>query len=178
MNQLVWVDLEMTGLEVDHDTILEMACIITDSELNIIAEGPDMCIHHSDEALDKMNDWCKVNHAKSGLTARVKATVHTLDEVEQTMLEFVKNYVPSPRVAPLAGNSIHVDRMFLSKYMPKFTEYLHYRIVDVSTVKELCRRWYPSQFSNAPPKENKHRALEDIKESIEEMKFYKSAIFK
>jgi len=177
MSQIVWVDLEMTGLNSDTDTILEMACIVTDADLNILAEGPDMCVHHSDEDLARMNTWCIETHGKSGLTDRVRRSTHTLAEVEESMIAFISKYVQKG-VAPLAGNSVHVDQRFLVKYMPNFMSYLHYRIVDVSSVKELCKRWYPVESKSLPSKKGSHRALSDIQESIEELKYYRSSIFK
>ena len=172
---IVWVDLEMTGLDVENDKIIEMACLITDKDLNVIAEGPDLVIKQSDEILDQMDDWCKRTHGESGLTQAVRDSKIDIQEAERQMLEFLCKHVPKGS-CPLAGNSIHVDRMFLNKQMSNFLNYLHYRIVDVSTLKELVRRWYPQEkyFS----KSNAHRALDDIKESIQELKHYREKLFK
>ncbi|XP_014789568.1 oligoribonuclease, mitochondrial isoform X3 [Octopus bimaculoides] len=149
--RIVWVDLEMTGLDIETDKIIEIACVITDSQLNIIAE--------------------------SGLTEAVRKSNTTVQSAEEKLLAFLTQHVPKKK-CPLAGNSIYMDKMFLQKYMPKFTEFLHYRIIDVSSVKELCRRWYKNEFQNSPQKSLSHRGQEDIKESIKELKYYKMKIFK
>ncbi|KAK8405799.1 hypothetical protein O3P69_001938 [Scylla paramamosain] len=175
--RLVWVDLEMTGLDVSKEEIMEAAVIVTDSDLNIVAEGPNLVLKVEDKVLDNMNDWCKEHHGKSGLTEACRKSTISLSAAEDQLLQFVANHTEKGK-APLAGNSVHADKKFLDKYMPKLMKHLHYRIVDVSTVKELCRRWYPEQFSAAPTKKVSHRALEDIKESIEELSYYKSSIFK
>ena len=140
-SHIVWVDLDMSGLNIEKDHILEMACLITDKNLNIVAEGPELVINQSDSVLDGMDDWCKRTHSKSGLTEAVKNSKITIEEAEQTMLEFLQKYVPT-KTCPLAGNSVYMDRIFLNKYMNKFNDYLHYRIIDVSTIKELNFRWY------------------------------------
>ncbi|XP_045139375.1 oligoribonuclease, mitochondrial-like [Portunus trituberculatus] len=175
--RLVWVDLEMTGLDVSKEEIMEAAVIVTDSDLNIVAEGPNLVLKVEDKILDNMNDWCKEHHGKSGLTEACRKSTISLSAAEDQLLQFVANHTEKGK-APLAGNSVHADKKFLDKYMPKLMKHLHYRIVDVSTVKELCRRWYPEQFSMVPTKKVSHRALEDIKESIEELSYYKSSIFK
>jgi len=138
---IVWVDLEMSGLNIEKDHILEMACLITDKHLNLVAEGPELVINQSDSVLDGMDDWCKNTHGRSGLNDAVKNSKITLEEAEQKMLEFLQKYIPK-NSCPLAGNSVYMDRMFLNKYMKKFNDYLHYRIIDVSTVKELNLRWF------------------------------------
>lgn len=175
--RLVWVDLEMGGLNPDIHTILEMACIITDSELNIVAESQDIVIHQTDDVLGAMTPWCIEHHGKSGLTAACQNSNVSLAEAENIMVSFVTSNVPKG-LCPLAGNSIYSDKQFLEKYMPNFISHLHYRMVDVSSVKELCRRWYPNAFSSAPKKALKHRALDDIRESIAELKYYRNTIFK
>lgn len=175
--RIVWVDLEMSGLDLDKEHILEMACLITDDQLNIVAEGPELIIHQEDSVLDNMGEWCQKQHGNSGLTEAVRKSNISLEDAEQQMLDFVKKHTHKKQ-APLAGNSVHVDRQFLEKYMKNFLNHLHYRIIDVSTVKELCRRWYPEDLGNAPTKNLSHRALDDIKESIEELKYYRSTIFK
>jgi oligoribonuclease len=174
---MVWVDLEMTGLDIDRDTIIEMACLITDDQLNIIAEGPNICINHPESVLTSMCVWSQQHHDKSGLTSSCRESKFNLQMTEDIMLDFVAKHVPKGK-CPLAGNSVHCDKKFLDKYMPKFMDHLHYRIIDVSTVKELCRRWYPSKIILAPRKSESHRALDDIKESIEELKYYRTAIFR
>lgn len=176
-SHIVWVDLEMSGLNIDTDHILEMACLITDKDLNIVAEGPELIIHQSNEILDSMDDWCKEHHGESGLTESVKKSEISLVKAEEIMLDFIKKNVPE-KCCPLAGNSIHMDRIFLNKYMPKFLQHLHYRIIDVSTIKELSARWYKDDDSTKPVKKFSHRALDDIKESIEELQFYRKSIFK
>ena len=173
--RIVWVDLEMSGLDIDKEHILEMSCLITDADLNVVAEGPEIIIHQSDEILNNMGEWCKETHGKTGLTEAVKKSNIDLTTAENIMLEFIKQHVPKG-ACPLAGNSIHADRMFLNKYMKNFLDYLHYRIIDVSTIKELSTRWYPRNPFFA--KKNVHRSLDDIKESIEELKYYRSTLFK
>ncbi|XP_003387775.2 PREDICTED: oligoribonuclease, mitochondrial-like [Amphimedon queenslandica] len=176
-DKMIWVDLEMTGLDINKCTILEMACIVTDGNLKVIAEGPDVCVHHPESVLTSMEEWSQDHHEKTGLIKSCRESRYSMRDVEIMMLDFVKEHT-SQGSCPLAGNSIYCDKMFLIKYMPEFTSYLHYRIVDVSSIKELCRRWYVKDYDLAPKKQNSHRALEDIKESIEELKYYKNKIFK
>jgi len=171
---LVWMDLEMTGLEPESDTILEIATIITDGDLNTIAEGPNLVIHQADAVLDGMNVWCKEHHAASGLSERVRQSPLSMAEAEQQTLEFIAQYVVKGS-SPLCGNSIHQDRRFLLPYMPTLEGFFHYRNIDVSTVKELGRRWYADL--NPPKKEGEHLALADIRESIAELQFYRQQIF-
>lgn len=175
-DHLVWVDLEMTGLDPEHNTILEIATLITDGELNIVAEGPVLAINHSATALDAMDQWNREHHSASGLSARALASPLTVAAAEAQTLDFVRPYCGA-RVSPLCGNSVHQDRRFLVRYMPAFDAYLHYRNIDVSTVKELVRRWYPL---GPPPPEKKHAhlALDDIRESIEELRFYRQHFFR
>ena len=175
MAPLVWMDLEMSGLDPDEATILEIAVLITDADLNLVAEGPESVIHHPDAVLDSMDDWNREHHKASGLTARVKASDVSLAEAEARVLEFVARHC-AERQSPLCGNSIWQDRRFLIRYMPRLEAYLHYRIIDVSSIKELCRRWYPAL--EIPAKKEAHRALGDILESIEELRFYRAAIFR
>ncbi|WP_052190494.1 MULTISPECIES: oligoribonuclease [Chitinibacter] len=175
-NYLAWVDMEMTGLEPETDRVLEIALIITDSHLNIVAEGPVLVVHQPASVLDAMDEWCTKTHGNSGLTARVQAS--TLDEaaVEAQMLEFLAQYCPKG-ASPLCGNSVHQDRRFLVKYMPQLESWFHYRNLDVSTVKELCKRWAP-QVAKQFKKRGAHTALADIQESIDEMKFYREHFIK
>nr|XP_006642281.2 PREDICTED: oligoribonuclease, mitochondrial [Lepisosteus oculatus] len=175
--RLVWVDLEMTGLDIEKDQIIEMACIITDSELNIVVEGPNLIISQPDELLDSMSDWCKEHHGQSGLTQAVRDSKISLQQAEYEFLSFVRQHTP-PGQCPLAGNSVHADKKFLDKHMPQFMRHLHYRIIDVSTIKELCRRWFPEEYKLAPKKKASHRALDDIQESIKELQFYRRNVFK
>ncbi|KAF9929496.1 Oligoribonuclease, mitochondrial [Linnemannia zychae] len=174
---LVWIDCEMTGL-LPTDKLIEIAVIITDDNLNIIAEGPNLIIHQPKEVMDNMNQWCIDHHGASGLTASVLSSTTTTAQACNQVLDFIKTYIPEPRQGILAGNSVHADKVFLEREMAPIIEHLHYRIVDVSTVKELTRRWYPKEFENAPPKKAAHRALDDIKESIRELEYYRSAVFK
>ncbi|KAL3866199.1 hypothetical protein ACJMK2_043521 [Sinanodonta woodiana] len=176
-DHIIWVDLEMSGLDVDKEHILEMACLVTDKDLNVIAEAPDLIIHQPKEVMDNMGDWCQAQHGQSGLTEAVRMSKISLQEAETQMLEFVKQHTLSGK-SPLAGNSVFTDKFFLMKHMPNFTQHLHYRIVDVSTIKELCMRWYPEEFRKVPKKMRSHRALDDIKESIEELKYYRKMMFK
>lgn len=175
--RMVWVDLEMTGLDIEKDKIIEMACIITDSDLNILAEGPNLIINQPDELLDGMSEWCKEHHGKSGLTQAVRDSKITLEQAEYEFLSFVRQHTP-PGQCPLAGNSVHADKRFLDKYMPQFMYHLHYRIIDVSTIKELCRRWFPDEYKMVPHKKATHRALDDITESIKELQYYRANVFK
>jgi oligoribonuclease len=168
---LVWVDMEMTGLDPDNDRIIEVAVIVTDSELNVLGEGPVFAIHQSDETLDKMDAWNKGTHGRSGLIDRVKASTVSETEAEEVLIEFLKRYVPAGK-SPMCGNSICQDRRFMARGMPKLEAFFHYRNLDVSTLKELCKRWKP-QVAAAFKKHQKHTALADIVESIEELRYYR-----
>lgn len=173
--RLVWMDLEMTGLDPEQDTILEIATIITDETLNIVATGPNIVIHQSDEVLAAMNPWCIEHHGQSGLTERIRQSDISLAQAEQETLSFIRHYVQQGQ-SPLCGNSIHQDRRFLYRWMPELEAFFHYRNVDVSTVKELVRRWYPKL--TPPPKKAAHLALADIEESIAELRFYREHVFR
>ena len=168
---LVWVDMEMTGLDPDNDRIIEVAVVVTDAELNVIAEGPVFAIHQSDATLDKMDNWNKGTHGKSGLIDRVKASTVTEAQAEQELIAFLKQYVPANK-SPMCGNSICQDRRFMARGMPKLEAFFHYRNLDVSTLKELCKRWKP-ELASGFKKAQKHTALADIIESIEELKYYR-----
>jgi oligoribonuclease len=175
---LVWLDMEMTGLDPNKERIIELAAIITDGQLAELGAGPDVVIHQPDEVLAAMDDWNRKHHTASGLVERVKASTVTDGEAEDQLLAFVQAHVPSPKDRPvLAGNSIHQDRRFIRRYMPRLDARLHYRMVDVSTIKELARRWFPQVIAKQPPKKDTHRALDDIRESIEELRFYRAHIF-
>ncbi|WP_413285320.1 oligoribonuclease [Vibrio sp. MA40-2] len=172
---LIWVDLEMTGLDPEQHKIIEIATIVTDSELNILAEGPVLAIHQSDVELDKMDDWCTNTHTNSGLVARVKSSQIDEDEAIKQTIAFLEQWVPKGK-SPICGNSIGQDRRFLYKHMPLLEEYFHYRYVDVSTLKELTRRWKP-EILDGFEKTGSHLALDDIRESIAELKYYRGTIF-
>lgn len=173
---LVWVDMEMTGLNPDTDRIIEVAVVVTDASLNILAEGPVLAIHQSDEVLDGMDSWNKGTHGKSGLVDRVKASTISEAEAEQIFIEFLRKFVPNGK-SPMCGNTICQDRRFMARGMPKLEAYFHYRNLDVSTLKELCRRWKPDVL-NGFRKHQKHTALADILESIEELKYYREHFIK
>jgi oligoribonuclease len=175
---LVWLDLEMTGLDPDRHAIVEIATLVTDDELEIVAEGPDLVVHQPPEVMAAMDDFVRQMHTKSGLLPLIEASTTSLDEARAATLEFVKLHVPEPRTVPLCGNSIGTDRRFLARYIPELEDHLHYRSVDVSTIKELARRWYPGVLKGRPDKEGKHRALDDIRESVEELRYYREAVFK
>ena len=175
---LVWMDLEMTGLDPARDVIVEIATIVTDDQLEIVAEGPDLVIHQPDEALAGMEQVVVDMHTSSGLLEQIKASTITLEEAGAATLEFIKAHVPEPRTIPLCGNSIGTDRRFLAVYLPEIEDHLHYRSVDVSTIKELTRRWYPGALEATPRKATAHRALDDIRESIQELRWYREHVFK
>jgi oligoribonuclease len=174
--QLVWMDLEMTGLDPERDTILEIATLVTSPALDIVAEGPVIAVHHDDAVLAAMDDWNREHHGASGLVARVRESRCDLRAAELRTLEFVRSHV-GERASPLCGNSIWQDRRFLARYMPELERYLHYRNIDVSTVKELVTRWYPDG-PRPPEKKHAHLALDDIRESIEELRFYRQHVFR
>lgn len=173
--RLVWIDLEMTGLNLEKDHIVEIASVITDTDLNIVSTGPDIVIHQSDEEIDAMDEWCKKTFAGNGLIDRMKESQITVAEAERQILEFIKQHCLAG-TSPLCGNSVYNDRMFIKTFMKELNSYLHYRLIDVSTMKELYRRWKPE----APQyvKKDTHLALADIKESIEELKFYRQNFLK
>ncbi len=175
---LVWMDLEMTGLDPDRHVIVEIATLITDDQLQLVAEGPDLVVHQPEAALESMDDFVRDMHTKSGLLEQIHASTLTLDEAREQTMAFLTEHVPEARSVPLCGNSIGTDRRFLAKHLPEIEEYLHYRSVDVSTIKELARRWYPGTLGGAPKKAGGHRALDDIRESVEELAYYRSAVFR
>lgn len=175
-SNLVWIDLEMTGLNIETEVILEIATIITNNSLEIISNGPNFAIHQPDEALDSMSDWCKKAHTASGLIQAVKNSKITVTQAQEETLEFIKNY-SKENESPLCGNSIWNDRAFLKKYMPTIDGYLNYRMIDVSSIKEVINRWYPESKKAHFPKPDNHRAAEDIFYSIEELKHYKTYFF-
>ncbi|WP_189329541.1 oligoribonuclease [Actinoplanes ianthinogenes] len=174
---LVWIDCEMTGLDLGKDKLIEVAALVTDPELNVLGEGVDLVIHADDAALDAMPPVVRDMHAKSGLTEEVRRSALTMSEAEELILAYVKEHVPNPRTAPLCGNSIATDRGFLARDMPALDAHLHYRMIDVSSIKELCRRWYPRVYFGQPAKGLSHRALADIRESIRELEYYRRTVF-
>lgn len=174
---LVWMDLEMSGLDPRRERILEIATIVTDSELNVVAEGPEIVVHQSDELLAAMDEWNTSHHRDSGLTERVRASTVSEAEAEERTLAFLRLHCAEGE-GVLAGNSIWQDRRFLVRGMPRLLAFLHYRMVDVSSVKELVRRWYPAVLEAAPPKVGAHRALDDVRESIEELRYYRAQVFR
>ncbi|MBC3880737.1 oligoribonuclease [Undibacterium sp. LX40W] len=173
---LIWVDMEMTGLDPDTDKIIEVAVVVTDMQLNVLAEGPVFAIHQSDETLNKMDAWNKGTHGRSGLIDRVKASTVTEEDASKALIEFLRAYVPAGK-SPMCGNTICQDRRFMARGMPKLEAFFHYRNLDVSTLKELCRRWKP-ELASGFKKHQKHTALADIIESIEELKYYRANFIK
>ena len=176
-DRLVWIDCEMTGLDVASDLLIEVAALVTDSELNVLGDGVDIVIGASAEELDRMPEVVREMHASSGLTDQVIASTVTVREAEERVLAYLKEWIDEPRKAPLCGNSIGTDRGFLTRDMSELDNFLHYRMVDVSSVKELARRWYPRAYFNSPKKAGGHRALADIYESVQELRYYRSTIF-
>jgi oligoribonuclease len=175
-DRLVWIDLEMTGLDTVRHTIVEIAVLVTDSELELVDEGIDLIVHAPPEALAEMDDFVTKMHTKSGLLTAIQESTLSLADAGTQVVEYLSTQLPGPGTAPLCGNSIGVDRRFLDRYLPEVDQYLHYRSVDVSSLKELCRRWYPSVYKKRPDKKETHRALDDIRESIEELRFYRQRI--
>ncbi|MEX2430348.1 MAG: oligoribonuclease [Dehalococcoidia bacterium] len=173
--RLVWMDLEMTGLDPERHRILETATLVTDAALNVVAVGPVMAVHQPPEVLKAMEDWSRRTHTASGLLARVEGSKTDTREAERLTLKFIRQWVKEG-ASPLCGNSVHQDRRFLVREMPELNAYLHYRIIDVSSVKELVKRWYPQELQ-APPKRRTHQALEDIEESIAELRWYREHVF-
>ncbi|MDV8000784.1 oligoribonuclease [Rhodococcus sp. IEGM 1408] len=176
-DRIVWIDCEMTGLDTTHDLLVEIAALVTDSDLNILGEGVDIVIHAPDAALDAMVPVVRDMHASSGLTEEIRQSTVTLAEAEKQVLDYIRAWVPVAGNAPLAGNSIGTDRGFLARDMPDLNAYLHYRMIDVSSIKELSRRWYPRIYFGQPEKGMSHRALADIKESIRELQYYRATAF-
>jgi oligoribonuclease len=174
---LAWIDLEMTGLDPARHTIVEIACLVTDDDLQLVAEGPDLVVHASPEQVAGMDDVVRAMHTRSGLLADMESSTLSLADAGAQTLAFLKAHIPAPRTVPLAGNSIGTDRRFLAVQLPEIEDFLHYRSVDVSTIKELCRRWLPDVSKASPEKKGGHRALQDIRESVAELAYYRGAIF-
>ncbi|MEU7573290.1 MULTISPECIES: oligoribonuclease [unclassified Micromonospora] len=174
---LVWIDCEMTGLDLGRDALIEVAALVTDPDLNVLGDGVDVVIHADDATLAGMPEIVRTMHAKSGLTEEVRRSTVTLAEAEDLVLDYVTSHVKDPRTAPLCGNSIATDRGFLARDMTRLDAHLHYRMIDVSSIKELCRRWYPRVYFGQPQKGLAHRALADIRESIRELEYYRRTLF-
>ena len=172
-DRLVWLDLEMTGLDVERHTIVELAVLVTDAELEILDDGIDLIVHQPPDALAEMDDFVRKMHEKSGLLPEIEKSKLALDAAGEQALDYIRERVPEPGTSPLCGNSIGVDRRFLARYLPDLDNYLHYRSIDVSSLKELCRRWYPDIYGKRPGKAETHRALADIRESVAELRFYR-----
>lgn len=177
-DRLVWIDLEMTGLDTHRHVIVEVAALITDADLNILGEGVDLVVHATDAELAEMDDYVTTMHENSGLTQEIRSSTVSIKEAEDAVLELIAKHCDPQHPAPLAGNSIATDRSFINAYMPRLDEALHYRMVDVSSIKELARRWSPRVYFNQPQKGMAHRALADIVESIRELEYYRQALFK
>ena len=175
-NNLCWLDMEMTGLDPQHDKIIQIAMIITDKDLNILAQSPVYAIHQSDDVLNNMNQWCITTHARTGLTERVRQSQYTEEQVENELLAFMQTWLPE-KTSPMCGNTIHQDRRFMARYMPRLEAYFHYRNLDVSTLKELARRWHPTVYKGIV-KKGSHQALDDILESIEELRYYRQTFLR
>ena len=174
---LVWVDCEMTGLDLTKDAMIEIAVLVTDGDLNILGDGVDLVVHASDDLLDGMLPVVAEMHANSGLTDEVRASTVTIEQAQAQVLDYIRTFVPQPGAAPLCGNSIGTDRGFISRDMPELDGFLHYRMIDVSSIKELARRWYPRVYFGQPAKGLAHRALADIQESIRELAYYRQTLF-
>jgi oligoribonuclease len=174
--RLVWIDCEMTGLDIERDALIEIACLVTDGELNILDQGVDVIIKPPPESLDQMSDVVRTMHTTSGLLEELSEGV-TVDEAQEAVLGYVRQHIKEPRKVPLCGNSIATDRWFIARDMPELDNYLHYRMVDVSSIKELARRWYPRVYFASPAKRGGHRALADITESVQELRYYREAVF-
>lgn len=177
-DRLVWLDLEMTGLDPDKNVIVEIATLITEADLTLVAEGPDLVLHATEDDLAAMIPLVQEMHAKSGLTEQIRASTITVADAEQQTLAFIREHCPTPRVHPLCGNTIGTDRRFLAKHMNELEEFLSYRSVDVSSIKELARRWYPRAYAARPAKAECHRALDDIRESVAELAYWRGKVFR
>lgn len=175
---LVWLDLEMTGLDVTRHVIVELAVLVTDSDLEPVDDGLDLVVHQPEDAMSRMDDFVRTMHTRSGLLPAIAASDVSLADAQARALAYVQAHVPTARTAPLCGNSIGVDRRFMHQQLPELDEYLHYRSIDVSSLKELCRRWYPEVYKRRPSKQETHRALDDVRESIAELRYYRDAMLR
>ena len=176
-DELVWIDCEMTGLDLGSDRLIEIAALVTDADLNVLGEGIDVVIHTDDDALNGMVEVVAKMHSRSGLTEEVRTSTIDVPTAEEMVMDYIHTHIPAARTAPLCGNSIATDRGFIARDMPTLDSYLHYRMIDVSSIKELCRRWYPKIYYGQPDKGLAHRALADIEESIRELRYYRSTAF-
>jgi oligoribonuclease len=176
-DELVWIDCEMTGLNLGSDRLIEIAALVTDGDLNVLGDGVDVVIHADDDALNGMIDVVTEMHTRSGLIEEVRTSTIDVAQAEEMVLDYIRAHVPQAKTAPLAGNSIATDRSFIARYMPALDDFLHYRMIDVSSIKELCRRWYPRIYFGQPEKGLAHRALADIQESIRELRYYRRTVF-
>ena len=176
-DELVWIDCEMTGLDLGSDRLIEIAALVTDADLNVLGEGIDVVIHTDDDALNGMVEVVAKMHSRSGLTEEVRTSTIDVPTAEEMVMDYIRTHIPAARTAPLCGNSIATDRGFIARDMPTLDSYLHYRMIDVSSIKELCRRWYPKIYYGQPDKGLAHRALADIEESIRELRYYRSTAF-
>jgi oligoribonuclease len=177
-DRLVWIDLEMTGLDVERHRIVEVAVLVTDAQLEMLADGLDLVVHQPPEVMAEMDDFVRKMHTKSGLLGEIERSSLTLNDAGTQAVEYIRQFVPEAATAPMCGNSIGVDRRFLDRYLPDLDRYLHYRSIDVSSIKELCRRWYPAVYKKRPGKAETHRALDDIRESVAELRYYRDAIMR
>ncbi|HYV60831.1 MAG TPA: oligoribonuclease [Acidimicrobiia bacterium] len=177
-DRLVWIDLEMTGLDVERHRIVELAVLVTDAGLEVLADGLDLVVHQPPEVLAEMDDFVRKMHTKSGLLAEIERSSLTLEAAGKQAVDYITHFVPERGTAPMCGNSIGVDRRFLDRYLPDLDRYLHYRSIDVSSLKELCRRWYPGAYKKRPGKTESHRALDDIRESVAELRYYRDTIMR
>ena len=177
-DRLVWIDLEMTGLDVERHRIVELAVLVTDAHLELLADGLDLVVHQPPAVLGEMDDFVRKMHTKSGLLPEIEGSTLTLEAAGRHAIEYIAQFVPEAGTAPMCGNSIGVDRRFLDRYLPDLDRYLHYRSIDVSSLKELCRRWYPAAYQKRPSKTEAHRALDDIRESVAELRYYRDAIMR
>jgi oligoribonuclease len=175
-DRLVWIDLEMTGLDVERDRIVELAVLVTDAQLEVLADGLDLVVHQPPDVLAGMGEFVRKMHTKSALLPEIERSSLTLEAAGKQAIDYIKQFVPEPGTAPMCGNSIGVDRRFLDRYLPDLDRYLHYRSIDVSSLKELCRRWYPEAYKKRPSKAETHRALDDIRESVAELRYYRDTI--
>ncbi len=177
-DRLVWLDLEMTGLDVERHRIVEIAVAVTDAQLELLDDGIDLVVHQPADVLAQMDDFVRTMHTKSGLLPEIEGSSLSLDAAGVQVLEYLARFVPTAKTAPMCGNSIGVDRRFLHRWLPSLDEYLHYRSIDVSSLKELCRRWYPAAYRKRPGKAEAHRALADVRESIAELRYYREAMLR